>query len=372
MSRPRALAALLAALLPAAFHAAAADGPLAVRAIVEPKQQVYYAGQTVRLVLELEARDEEVGSVNVSGLPDAEWAQSRQTEFFELAGSSDVRDGATVNVRRFAVDYLLLQSGPHVFQPRAVAMLSRRMRHGGNSLFGSFVQSRQAAGRADPVQLSVAPIPTPAPADACGLVGDFRLDASIDPADAAPGDLVNLRWTLRGIGNFEDFRLPETPAADGFKAYEPKVETDITNDLLRVSQVFVPQSLSSTNLPAFSVSVFNPVKGVYETLSAGPFALRLHERVAEVIEDFPVEPGAQDAPGKAPPSAAGADKPDANLWTQDAFTLPQAAEGRLAPSGESLRLRTLPAGSPVRVLERSGRWLRVESGDSTAWIAGPE
>lgn len=354
----------------AAFSVGAAGEPeLVVRAIVEPAQHTYYAGQTIRLILELESRDQEVGRVNVSGLPDSEWAQTQQREFLELAGSSDLHDGVVINVRRFAVDYVLLQSGIRTFRPRATVMLSRRIQRNANSLFGSFVQSHQVQEFAEPVTLRVAPLPTPAPADACGLVGDFTLRASLSPEEASPGDLVNLRWTLSGIGNLGDFTPPAPVPVAGFKVYAPRLEQEATNDTLRISQVYVPESLSSTNIPAFSVSVFNPAKGAYETLTAGPFPLRLRERVAEDVTDFPVL-GPASAPTR-PDTATPTPSPDAPAPDADSFILSAAVEGRLAPSGESLRLRTLPAGTAVRVLERSGRWLRVESDGVSSWIPAP-
>ncbi len=355
----------LAALFAIPLHAPAQSSQgLLLRARVEPAQGTYYAGQTIRLVLEFEAHDEEIGSVQVGGLPDPEWAETRQTELSELAGSSDVRNDVTVNIRRFAIDYLLLQPGGHTFRPTATAMLERRIQRGGASLFRSFVQSHQTGARAQPITLRVEPLPALAPDDYCGLVGAFALDASIEPSDASPGDLVNLRWTLRGIGNLADFHPPAALPADGFKVYEPKVTVDTATDTLSVAQVYVPQSLDSTNIPAFSVSVFNPRRGAYETLSAGPFALRLHERVAEDIQDFvpstPEEDKGDDT--LALPQDVGAD-------SSPVRTLQAPAEGRLAPSAQSLRLRTLPSGTKVTVLEVSGRWQRVDPGDGAAvWI----
>ena len=369
MSRFLRTCARATALCLLAVHAAAQEPELAVRTIVEPVQSTYYAGQTIRLTLEMESHDQEVDRVNVSGLPAAEWAQTQQSEFLELAGTSDIRDGTVVNIRRFAVDYILLQSGNWTFRPRVTAMLSRRIQRNASAIFGTFVQSHQVQTAAEPVTLRVAPLPTPAPADACGLVGDFELHASISPEEASPGDLVSLRWTLSGIGNLQDFTPPEAVPAKGFKVYAPRLEQNPSNDTLRVAQVYVPEALSSTNIPAFSVSVFNPVKGVYETLRAGPFPLRLRERVKEEVTDFPVLAPAAASSGASDGEQADPDAPVDSA--SNAFVLAAAAEGHLAPSAGSLRLRTLPAGTAVRVLERSGRWLRVESDGASSWIPAP-
>lgn len=367
MRRPVLLALTLPALLLGNPLFAQEEAPaLTFRASILPQQSTYYAGQTIRLCLEFEARNEELGRFNLSGLPSPEWAQARQENLTELAGSSEVKDGAPLHTRRFALDYLLLQSGSFPFRPRTIAMLSRRTQRGaGGPFFSSFIESHQVSAQSSPLTLSVAPLPTPAPTNSCGLVGDLRLTASIQPESASPGDLVNLVWTLHGIANFSDFTLPPLPPADGFKAYEPKIDIDSTNDTLRVAQVFVPQSLTSTNLPAFSLSVFNPVKAAYETLQAGPFTLSLHERVAEPVPvDFPTPASASNAP-----AASALPAPD---WSADSFTLPAPFDGYLAPSTQSLRLHALPTGTPVRVLERHGRWLRVESNGSSVWIQGSE
>lgn len=341
------------------------DG-LLLRARVEPAQQTYYVGQTIRLILEFEAHDEEVGRVQVGGLPDPEWAETHQSELAELAGSSDVRNDVTVNIRRFAIDYLLLQSGERTFRPNATAMLERRIQRGGSSLFRSFVQSHQVGARAQSITLRIAPIPSLAPDDYCGLVGSFKLNASIDPTDASPGDLVNLRWTLSGIGNFADFQPPAVRSVDGFKVYEPKATTDAATDTLSVAQVYVPQSLASTNIPALSISVFNPKRGAYETLTAGPFSLHLHERVADDIQDFVPAAPAEDG---AAQGGASSSPQDPAAAPSRGRTLAAPAEGHLAPSAQSLRLRTLSSGTEVTVLETSGRWQRVDPGDGAAvWI----
>lgn len=351
------------------LHAQQPTQSFTLRTSILPEQKEYFAGQTIRLILEFESRGEEVSRIsNLVGLPTPEWAENRQNEFFELAGSSSVHDGETVHLRRFALDYQLLQSGEFEFQPRATVMLSRRIQRSHTAaFFGTSIQSHQVMGRAEPYSVTIRPLPLPAPTETCGLVGDFRLRASISPDSASPGDLINLHWSLQGIGNLQDFRLPPLPQAEGFKAYAPTVETDLTNDVLRVSQVFVPQTFASTNIPAFSVSFFNPVKATYETLSAGPFPLQLHERIADTIADFPPQ---HLSPTSSVPTAS-TQPTDDSLWTSDSFILPASTQGYLAPSSQSLKLRTLPAGTHVLVLERSGRWLRVQAGPSFVWISAP-
>ena len=379
MSKARTLLALLCAGLfgaAARLEAAPSGGgaSLTLRARIEPSAARYYAGQRVRLVLEAEARGAEIAQVQqLPGLPDPEWAQ--KVDEAELEGERGVRDGETAHIWRYAIDYLLVAPGLHGFQPRARTMLATRSQRGNGPAF-VFSSSilRPVAAAADAISLDVVAPPSPAPADFCGLVGDFGLEASLDPAEASPGDLVNLRWSLVGLGNFADFRPPavEAPAAL-FRTYAPKNETPAeARDRVDVAQVFVPQTLAATNLPPLAVTVFDPVAGSYRTLRAGPFALALSERVAEDETAYLPAPAAPAATAGGTADAAPSAVPEAVASPGAPSVLAAPAIGRLAPSASSMKLRTLPAGTAVEVLERSGAWARVAApGGPSVWIPAP-
>ena len=369
-------APLLAALLVPVLAPGAASPSLALRARIEPAAARHYVGQRVRLVLEAEARGAEISQIQLFGLPDAEWAQ--KVAEAELEGERGVRDGETVHVWRYAIDYLLASSGTHGFQPRIRTTLATRTQRGNGPafIFSSSVE-RPASAAGDAISLDVSTPPVPAPADFCGLVGDFRLTATLDPAEAAPGDLVNLRWSLAGLGNVEDFHPPALAAPEGlFRAYAPKNETPAdARDRVDVAQVFVPQSLAATNLPPLAVTVFDPVAGTYRTLRAGPFALRLVERKADDAADWPIsaDSNRQDSadaggqPRQSPEGTAAAGSPASPR------VLAAPAIGRFAPSASSRKLRTLPAGTAVEELERFGAWARVAApGGPSVWIPAGE
>ena len=363
---------LLAALLAPVLAFGAPSPSLALRARLEPAAARHYTGQRVRLVLEAEARGAEISQIQLFGLPDAEWAQ--KVAEAELEGERGVRDGETTHIWRYAIDYLLVASGTHGFQPRLRTMLATRSQRGNGPafVFSSSIE-RPAPASADAISLTVSPPPTPAPADFCGLVGDFRLAASLDPAEASPGDLVNLRWSLEGLGNVEDFRPPALAAPNGlFRVYAPKNETPAdARDRVDVAQVFVPQSLAATNLPPLAVTIFDPVAGAYRTLRAGPFALRLVERKADDEPDWPVDAASNrqdaataDAQPRQPADAVGYAGERASPRV-----LAAPAIGRFAPSASSRKLRTLPAGTVVEERERSGPWMRVAApGGPSVWI----
>ena len=355
----------------AQLWAAPSDGTpsLALRARVEPSASRYYVGQRVRLVLEVEARGAEIAQIQqLPGLPAPEWAQ--KLDEAELKGERGVRDGETSHVWRYAIDYLLVAPGTQGFQPRVRTMLATRSQRGNGPafVFSSSIE-RPAAASADAISLEVVSPPSPAPADFCGLVGDFRLETSLVPAEASPGDLVNLRWSLIGLGNFADFHPPAVEApADLFRAYAPKIETPAeAHDRVDVAQVFVPQTLAATNLPPLAVTVFDPIAGTYRTLRTGPFALGLSERVAEDETEYLPSPAPDSKPDAQ--ASVGSSLSETAAVPGASSVLAAPAIGRLAPSASSVKLRTLPAGTAVEVLERSGAWARVVApGGPSVWI----
>ena len=348
----------------------AATPSLSLRAKVEPSAERYYTGQRIRIVLEAEADGAEISGIQFFGLPDPEWAQ--KVAEAELEGDRGVRAGETFHLRRWTVDYLILSPGNFVFQPHMRARLQTRSQRGTGPafVFSSSIE-RPASATGHPFPMKVFAPPSPSPADFSGLVGDFRLEAGLVPDVASPGDLVNLRWSLVGLGNFSDFHPPAVDVEAGlFRAYAPKFEAPAdVRDRMDITQVFVPLTPASTNLPPLAVTIFDPVAGAYRTLRAGPFSLDLVERKTDDESAYlpHVEGGGVFVAGQAGKGSVG--EMDADGGDVSPGILNAPAMGRLAPSASSLKIRTLPAGSPVELLERSGSWMRVASpGGPSAWI----
>jgi len=255
-------------------EAVAAQSPTA-RILLEPRQDTYYVGQSLRLVVELEISDGELaGNLQYAGMPGAPWA--KLGEFTGLAGSTRTENGRLVATRRFAADLLLLAQGEHRVAPMLGGMLEEQSR----TAWTSVMMQRSFRTRPPPVTLVVASLPTPAPADFCGAVGRFALRAQIDPGTAAPGDLVTLRWSLEGSGSLNAFQPPSLPAPPHAKTYAPKVDSSDVVRRVEVSQVFVPESLEAALLPELALHVFNPDAARYERLAAGPFPITLRPREA--------------------------------------------------------------------------------------------
>ena len=231
---------------------------------------------------------------------------------------------------------------------------------------------RQSLGRrvvsAPPRSIVVKPLPDAGrPADFSGLVGSFSLSGALDADACAPGDIVNLRWELRGPGADELADVPSAAPGPAFKVYPPRVEEKAAGRLV-VSQALVPVSTNAARVAAVSLSVFDPATGTYRPLSCGPFPLRVAEK--------PPEPdGAADA---TTPSADGVSElpqdPATPLPARPGAEVAPAAAvpARFAPADSARELFVLGAGEAavVREVSPDGAWARIlrRADGATGWI----
>ena len=202
------------------------------------------------------------------------------------------------------------------------------------------------------------------PADFSGLVGSFSLAGSLDTASCAPGDIVNLRWELRGAGAGDLAEPPSVAPGREFKVYPPRVEAR-SPDRIAVSQALVPLSTNAVSVAAVSLAVFDPVAGAYRTLSVGPCPLRVEEKAPD---EPPAPPDAGAGEGTSP---AGTEAPAA-AGPGDRLEIDAPEPARFAPAATALELFRLRAGDRVLVRERSpdGAWLLVRrlSDGASGWI----
>ena len=200
------------------------------------------------------------------------------------------------------------------------------------------------------------------PADFSGLVGAYSLAGSLDADACAPGDIVNLRWELRGAGAEDLAEPPSVAPGPAFKVYPPRVE-EKSPGRLAVSQALVPVSTNAAQVAALALSVFDAAAGAYRTLSAGPFPLAVAEKPPE--EPPPPE-------GEAGEGTAAADAPPASFAPGDVLAPDVPVPARFAPAATALELFVLHAGdrTVVREISPDGAWLRVRrlSDGATGWI----
>ena len=150
----------------------------------------------------------------------------------------------------------------------------------GMDIFGRPVGDRFTL-TSPPATLEIRPLPTPAPKDFTGAVGQFTLTGKVVPEKAAVGEPVTWTLTLSGTGNWPVIdRLPARELSRDFRIVSPRAQKTPQKDALfdaTLSEdlVLIPQKPGRTTLGPYTLSVFNPSTGRYETLRTEPVVIEI-------------------------------------------------------------------------------------------------
>lgn len=204
----------------------------------------------------------------------------------------------------------------------------------GASPFGMFSRARleQIPVSSPRVDLTVKPLPSPAPATFKNAVGQFTLDSKVVPATATVGEPVTWTLTLEGTGNWPDIPgLPSRSVSKEFTPITPQAkrvnkEGALFDATLTEDVILIPTKPGRYTLGPVTYTFFNPKTGAYETLTTPAVTLQ-------------ITPGATASASSASssPSNSGgsSDDPSANR--------PQAS----APSPSPIPRDPLPPAAPA-------------------------
>lgn len=151
-----------------------------------------------------------------------------------------------------------------------------------------------------------------------GLIGEFTLNVSLTPPKLKAGESATLSIAVEGQGNFLDMTEPKVVIPDGFKSYRDAPEEDIRvsptgyrgRKVYRVA--LVPMEPGTHSLAPVQLRIFDPVRGVYETLSSGPLVLNVTPGDAEA---------AFESVTASPESSGGANKESVEFTGRDILPL---------------------------------------------------
>jgi hypothetical protein len=143
--------------------------------------------------------------------------------------------------------------------------------------------------RSDPVILVVNPLPDKdRPADfQSANVGDYQLRASVEPRKTTVGEPVTLKIEASGFGNVGALKLPALDLEDA-RVFPPTTSERKSVDGGRLFgvkglEVLVqPQREGELQVPAFSLSYFEPIAGRYRVARTKPISVPVGKARARV------------------------------------------------------------------------------------------
>lgn len=134
------------------------------------------------------------------------------------------------------------------------------------------------------VAVTVQPLPEGQPEGFGGAVGQFEIEAWVDPTEGRVNEPVTLFVRVSGVGNAN--LLPDPTegveaALPGWRVYDPQVATDIgqDGDVIRGERLFerplVPKTEGELTIPSFGLSFFDPAAGTYRLIETDPLVIHV-------------------------------------------------------------------------------------------------
>jgi len=237
-----------------------------------PKQEIY-VGEVIPIEVQLYVTEAE--NLQTPQLKSDGFIIHKQLE----PSRSQTQIGNMIyTVLSFKMSVSAAKAGHLTLGPAETSLVLRlRTQPDPNDLFGMFgrYQRRAVNLASTTVQMNVLPLPgTNVPPDFSGAIGTYNWTVSASPNSVNAGDPITMKVAITGRGNLDNLKLADVSWPE-FKAYPPN--TSVTpQDQLALSgtklfeQVIVPQSANVKEIPALSLSYFDPDQKKFARLSASP------------------------------------------------------------------------------------------------------
>ena len=194
-------------------------------------------------------------------------------------------DGRIYNVVIFQTALSAAKAGTLEIPPASMdsqIQLPGRAPSGMDDFFGGFLGNMMSSGdvrqttvSTQSVKLDVKPLPKEGrPEDFSGAIGQFSLEASATPKQAAAGDPISLNVTVSGRGNFDAMGSPVLLEADGWRTYPPGEKFEASpsdpigfNGEKRFEYMLVARE-DRSKTPLAQLSFFDPSLEKYVTIKS--------------------------------------------------------------------------------------------------------
>lgn len=141
------------------------------------------------------------------------------------------------------------------------------------SFFGSGANQRRVALESAPITINVGALPSISNAISINAVGDLRIQRRLSQREIMTGETVELITVVEGVGNIPLIRKPDYNLPDGLEFYTPQESSNIERRGLTIrgektfTELMVPRSPGSYEIPAERIAVFNPQTRSYRYIT---------------------------------------------------------------------------------------------------------
>lgn len=284
---------------------------------VRPQKDRAYVHEAVPVTVTLLA-----GSVSIRNIqyPRLVGKAYRTSEFSPPRQTRATRDGHDYAAYEFSATLVPESSGEIELGPAELHCDLLAPGSGAAAVFGES-EARPVTVRSPPVRFAILPLPAKGrPVGFGGAVGRFTLAREVTPKAIQSGDPVTLTTRIEGVGKLDGFSC-QALSLPGVRAYAPAARN--AEGSLVCEQVLIPEVAAPIEIPALSVSYFDPRLERYRTLKSRP--IRLEVSAAAI------------APASAAPPVAVAALPAAG-GEQTSATAPPVAGVAIALSTAVLLL----------------------------------
>jgi hypothetical protein len=224
-------------------------------------------------------------------------------------------DGRVYNVVIFQTAISAAKAGTLEVAPATIesqVQVPSRSPSGFDDFFGGFFGNmmsgdiRQITVRTQSAKLEVKPLPKDGrPEDFSGAVGQFSLQATAAPKQAAAGDPISFNVAVSGRGNFDAMAPPVLLDAEGWRSYPPgeKFEASPSDPVgfngEKLFEFMIVAREDQSKTPVAQLSFFDPSLEKYVTIKSTAIEVTA-KGTADPAAVAAATPAAQPAPAASP------------------------------------------------------------------------
>src|SRR4029077_11262348 len=148
-------------------------------------------------------------------------------------------------------------------------------------------ERREGEMESEPATFEGKPLPTNAPPNFSGAVGNFAMTTEAKPKRVQVGDPITVTSTVSGRGNFDRVNAPALEDDQGWHKY-PSSSKFKQDDEVGISGAKTFETVISPNekkqaLPPLDFSYFDPVKEKYVTLRSDAMPISVEGGAAPAV-----------------------------------------------------------------------------------------